>query len=99
MKFKFFFLVIFASTTVYAQEMNKIIVDKKSGKEILVGFCNREGLNSEIFADFFTEGYYDYTPDPDVIKKIKKLKKDLKITVVMATWCYDSKVQVPVFIK
>jgi len=83
----------------FAQEMNKIIADPELEKDVLVGMCNRDGLQSEVFAEYFNEGYSSYAPDANVVKQLKKMKKGLEIVIVMATWCGDSKEQVPHFYK
>ena len=83
----------------FAQELNKVIVDPKLEKDVLVGSCDREGLKSEIFSEYFNEGYSNYVPDENIIKQLKKKKKGHEIVVVMATWCGDSKEQVPKFYK
>ncbi len=83
----------------FAQELNKIIIDEEYDKEILVGICDRNGLESEVFAEYFNAGYEEYTPDPSIIKQLKKMKKGLEIVIVMASWCSDSEEQVPRFYK
>ena len=82
-----------------AQELNKVIVDEKLNKDVLVGICDRNGLGSEVFAEYFDAGYTEYVPDPNIVKQLKKMKKGLEIVIVMATWCGDSKEQVPRFYK
>lgn len=83
----------------FAQELNKVIVDEKYNKEVLVGMCDRSGLESGVFAEDFNKGYNDYVPDESIIKQLKKKKKGLEIVIVMASWCGDSKEQVPRFYK
>ncbi len=82
-----------------AQELNKTVVDQKSQKEVLIGKCDRNGLNSDLFKQYFTEGYANYTPDQSVISQLKKKKKGVKIMIVMGSWCGDSQDQVPAFYK
>jgi thiol-disulfide isomerase/thioredoxin len=83
----------------FAQELNTTIIDETYDKEVLVGMCNRSGLESGIFAESFDAGYNEYVPDANIIKQLKKMKKGLEIVIVMASWCGDSKVQVPRFFK
>jgi thiol-disulfide isomerase/thioredoxin len=82
-----------------AQELNKTVVDEKYNKEVLVGLCDRNGLESDVFAEYFNKGYSDYAPDENVVKQLKKKKGGLSIVIVMASWCGDSKEQVPKFYK
>jgi len=43
--------------------------------------------------------YPSYTPDSTTVSKLKTLASDLKVTIVLGTWCGDSKLQVPHFFK
>ena len=83
----------------FAQELNKVIVDPKLNNEVLVGRCDRNGLKSEVFAEYYNQGYNNYVPDENIIKQLKKKKKGLEIIVVMASWCGDSQEYVPRFYK
>lgn len=82
-----------------AQEINKIVLDPEINKEVLIGTCNREGFKNEQFKSWFDEGYGNYIPDAATVKELKKYKKDLTVTIVMATWCGDTRDQLPRFFK
>ena len=94
-----FVLSLLTSYQVQSQELNRIICDERSGTEILYGYCNREGLQGELCGDFFKAGYDAYSPNPEIIKKLRKHKKGLSIIIVLATWCPDSREHVPHFYK
>jgi thiol-disulfide isomerase/thioredoxin len=83
----------------FAQQSNKVTTDEQSGKEILIGQCDRQAFTNPAFADAYNEGYKNYMPDEEVIKKIKKEKKNVQVVIVMGSWCGDSKTQVPHFYK
>ena len=38
-------------------------------------------------------------PDKGIVKKLRKKRKGVEVVVVLATWCGDSKEQVPGFFK
>jgi len=99
MKPVFLSLFIILSSGLFAQEINKVITDKDSDTEFLIGTCNREGLSTVPFGEFFTPGYADYIPDKTIIKKLSKQKKGVHVAIVMGSWCSDSQEQVPRFIK
>ena len=99
MKNIIFVLLLVFSSHLFAQELNKTIIDPKLEKEVLIGKCDREGLKSEVFAEYYNEGYNNYVPDENIIRQLKKKKKGLNITIVMGSWCGDSKDQVPKFYK
>jgi hypothetical protein len=97
--FPLFFL--FISINVFSQDLNKTKIDEKSQMEVLIGMCNRDGLKSELFKTYFNTEYASYVPDATTINNIKTsvANKNIKITIVMGSWCGDSQEQVPRFYK
>ncbi|MGB4775129.1 MAG: thioredoxin family protein [Daejeonella sp.] len=90
---------LFLSIHTFGQTMNKIIIEKEN-KPVLIGRCNVKGLNKiPEFAEAITIQYLYYEPDTLVLKSLKPLLKDVKIILVMGTWCDDSKLHVPHFLK
>ena len=95
----FVFTSLLLPIFLFAQEVNTIISDTTIKQEVLVGYCNRDGLKQGDFASFYFEEYENYEPDLTVINELAKAIEDCQITIVMATWCGDSKDQVPRFYK
>ena len=91
-----FFLLCFNS---YAQDVNKKIMDQKTQKEILIGLCNRDGLKAGDFGQHYQVEYGSYKPEVLISDKIKLKLNKITITIVMGSWCGDSKEQVPRFLK
>jgi len=81
-----------------AQKHNQKYSDSK-GKEHLIGKCNRQGLQQAPYKEWFDKFYNGYEVDKTVLKKCKKKLKNVKIEIFMATWCGDSKREVPRFYK
>lgn len=85
----------------YGQEktkLNKIVIDEKSGKPMLIGICNREDFtNDTSFSWWFVSEYDYYQPEDSIIKLINL--DSIKIVCVMGTWCSDSRREVPHFFK
>lgn len=83
-------LIIFLTmltTTVHAQQpdlLGKITVDQ---------------LQQSPHKKWFTTEYRTYSPNKKIIKNLQPLLDSVHITIVMATWCGDSKEQVPRFYK
>ena len=101
MKIKNLLLIVFAFAffSSNAQIKNKRIEDIDKHQEVLIGECSRNGL---IFMDFGhkMKFYYEkYELDVKTIAKIKKKIDGIKITIILGTWCKDSKEQVPKFLK
>ncbi len=99
MRYLFLVVWIMVATFSSAQEINKVVLDSEINKEVLIGMCNRDGFKNELFKTWFDEGYSNYLPDANTVKELKKHKKDLTVTIVMATWCGDTREQLPRFFK
>jgi len=83
-----------------AQELNKKMEDPNRHKEVMLNICTREAItNFEEFKASYDPNYAAYQPDSITIKEIAKLTKGKKMTIVLGTWCGDSKFQVPHFLK
>jgi thiol-disulfide isomerase/thioredoxin len=92
-------LLLFAMST-SAQELNKKVQDQYRDKEVLLNMCTRDGLIT--FPEFkasYDANYASYQPDSVIVNELNKLVKGKKITIVLGTWCGDSKYQVPNFMK
>jgi thiol-disulfide isomerase/thioredoxin len=92
-------IVLLLIITITAQDLNKTLIDSTSGKPILIGLANREAFVDTNFAWWFDSGYKFYRPDTNTIADLKKVSKDYSITIVMGTWCSDSRREVPRFYK
>lgn len=92
---------LFISARSFSQNLNRTIVDAKSQMEVLIGLCNRDGLKSELFKTYYDTEYVAYNPDTSVLRNIKNsiAGRNIKITIVMGSWCGDSQEQVPRFYK
>ena len=66
----------------------------------LIGEFPRKDLSNVLYSSWFDKNYEDYSVDKVTADKIKKyISRDLKIKVVMGTWCSDSRENVPSFFK
>lgn len=94
------FMLLFIG--VQAQEINKVIIDPDINREILFGWVNRAGISSKDFLANEQQKYNAYISDNESVEYLKRTfaaDKNLSILVVFATWCGDSKEQVPNFFK
>ncbi|MFC1733213.1 thioredoxin family protein [candidate division KSB1 bacterium] len=83
----------------FAQEYNRLIVDPKTQKEILIGYCTKEGLLESEFNKHFDANYEKYQFVPETIEALNIVLEGVKIIVVMGVWCKDSQREIPRFIK
>ena len=93
------FLLFFVFLNVNAQKLNNTYFEEKVGYDILIDHCNRTGLESPEFGKYFKEYYSEYKVDEKSIAELSNLMDGIKIKVILGTWCHDSKIQVPKFIK
>lgn len=85
----------------FTQKLNQKTTDPKKGNEMLIGYCDREGFVSVNcnFDSAFRAEYIAYHTDEAILKALAGKLKGVKVTLVMATWCSDSKEWVPRFYK
>jgi thiol-disulfide isomerase/thioredoxin len=94
-----FIAIVMMPVMIFSQGMNNKITDPKNGKEILIGNCDRAGLEKGDFGKLFDEYYKIYEPDKTVISQLKLQQEGVDILIVLGTWCSDSQEQVPKFFK
>ncbi|KAF0216367.1 MAG: thioredoxin-like [Ignavibacteria bacterium] len=92
-------LILTVGISSYAQQHNKMMFDEKSGKQMLIGICDRTVFADTNYSWWFNAEYDNYAPDSTVVAMIKSLAPNYKIKIVMASWCGDSKREVPRFYK
>ena len=95
------FLLLAITGSVLAQEdMNKIVFDENANQEILLGYCDKDSLKSNLVTQWFLPEYDSYSVDEKTLRSIdSELIAELEIFIVMGTWCSDSQREVPRFIK
>lgn len=98
MKMIISFLIIF-SNYYFAQDYNNFMIDTVKNKKMLIGYCTREAFQDTAFADWFNENYLNYNPDEAVTDQLNSFLTNLKIKIVLGTWCGDSREFVPAFLK
>ena len=92
------FCFVLFNNPVKSQELNNRLLI--NDEEILFGYCNRDGLYDEPFDQWFLSEYEEYVIDYSTLGKIDtSFFNNVKITLVMGTWCGDSKREVPRFYK
>lgn len=101
MKKSIFLLLLLLPVAIWAQTLNQKAPDEKRNNEMLVGYCNRDGFKTihSNFDSVFQVEYANFKPDKATLEQIPGKLKKLKVTVVMGTWCGDSKDWVPRFYK
>lgn len=65
---------------------------------MLIGLCDRTAFADTSFAWWFNSEFENYSVDSVTLNAAAKLN-NVKITIVLGTWCSDSKREVPRFFK
>jgi thiol-disulfide isomerase/thioredoxin len=92
-------LLLLSALPIFGQEVNFISKDPFNGKPMLLGLCTREAFKDTSFSWWFDSGYKMYEVDSTSLAKISDKIKNTDITIVMGTWCSDSRTLVPEFYK
>jgi thiol-disulfide isomerase/thioredoxin len=80
-------------------EYNKIIIDTITDNKMLIGEINLNDFNNSPFKEWFELEYNYYKPDKATISQLKNKITGIKILIFLGTWCPDSRIDVPRFIK
>ena len=95
MKIFIFIIVAAINSFVFAQTNYEIQTDEKTGKEMIVGIYTRDILLLPEWED----EYFNYSVDAIATDEIIPLIENIKIKIIGATWCSDSREQIPRFYK
>jgi hypothetical protein len=93
-------LLMTTAASSLAQNKNNVVYDSLRKQEVIVGLCDREFL--EGFTPFnlhYADEYRGYQSGLNPSAETDSLTRDLFITIVLGTWCGDSREQVPRFLK
>ena len=92
-------ITFFICAVISAQEKNKMITDQKTGKLMLIGACDRSAFADTSFSWWFNSGYDTYNADSLSLIELHDRLNGVEITIVMGSWCSDSRREVPRFFK
>jgi len=91
------FVILFTVCFVRAQDKYQIVIDEESSRPMIIGLCNRNAFTDTSFALWFNAEYKNYSIDSSTINLIADDLKEINLTVVLGTWCSDSREQIPRF--
>jgi hypothetical protein len=92
-------ILLFITSSLLPQEKCKLVVDENSGKQMLIGEITRDAFKDTSFSWWFNAEYDTYNTDKQVLDSISQKLNDVNITIVLGTWCSDSRREVPRFFK
>jgi len=86
--------------SVTTQEVATPAVDFSNPSTWLLGYFNPDKLTQMPYSSWFTKGYDEYKINSEAMNKLLDISKDnLKIKIIMGTWCPDSRREVPRFMR
>lgn len=98
MKYLIIVILMISSNMLFAQEY-KLTTDEKKNEPMLVGTVTRTLLTENTFGEWFKKSYDIHKLDQRTLEKVNRDFSNLNITIVLGTWCGDSKEFVPPFMK
>lgn len=98
MKFIIVFILLFTSNVMFSQDY-VVTIDDKKNEPMLMGTVSRNLLTENSFGEWFNKSYEIHKLDQKTLDKVNKDFSNLRITIILGTWCGDSREFVPPFLK
>ena len=85
----------------FAQQkrFNQKVYDEKSKNEIMIGYCTLQGISDTGFLSAYLKEYDNFITKKELRSQMYSLLDGISVTIVMGTWCSDSREQVPRFFR
>ncbi len=95
----FLFLALVACKT-GENSINTIVYSEETRQDILLGPVNKSGFHLEPFQKWFETNYSNYEVEKKTMDSISlSTWEGIEITVVLATWCPDTRRELPRLLK
>ncbi|HOE04762.1 MAG TPA: thioredoxin family protein [Bacteroidales bacterium] len=91
-------VLLVSATGLFAQSDYTIVTDSSTGNKYMLGEVKKADFDNELCSSWFYEEYENYHPNPEIIAKLKNSLPPSGI-IFLATWCSDSRREVPRFFK
>ncbi len=102
MNYSILFIIGLAFSFQVHAQINQETQDLKHRQTILINEINKDGLTEMPYASWFFSEYDAYEPNQRDINQINFLQSpqdSIEVIIFLATWCGDSREQVPHFLK
>jgi thiol-disulfide isomerase/thioredoxin len=91
---------VVATASAGQQNVTNPEVNFSDPSTFIIGFFKIERLAQPPYSDWYLKGFDEYSFNSDPLNKLMDIKTDnLKIKIVMGTWCPDSRREVPKLMK
>jgi thiol-disulfide isomerase/thioredoxin len=82
------------------QKVNPSAVNSSDKSTWILGYFNPEKLAQEPYSSWYLKEYEEYQINSNVINKLLDINKDnVKMKIVLGTWCPDSRREVPRMVR
>jgi len=98
MKYILVLALLFTAKLVFSQDY-VVTTDDKKNEPMLMGTITRSLLTENSFGEWFNKSYEAHKIDQKTLDKVNKDFSNLKILIILGTWCGDSHEFVPPFLK
>ena len=98
MKYIIVLTLLFSAKLIFSQDY-VLTTDDKKNEPMLMGTVSRSLLKENSFGEWFNKNYDAHKLDLKSLDKVNKDFTNLKILIILGTWCGDSKEFVPPFLK
>ena len=95
MKILFYLFMTVLTSLSLAQEKYEFQTDPKTGEEIVVGVYSRDIM----YLPDWDDAYFNYEVDEIAADELIPLTENIKILIVAAQWCSDSRDVIPALYK
>ncbi len=99
MRFRVTIFLVLLVSVLNAQNTASVVYNEEHDIHFLVGETSAKDFAQVGFDTIFFNEYRDYQPNDSIIQKLRTIEMPDSILIVLATWCHDSKVQVPRFAR
>ena len=104
MKYPLFLLSFVLLGCLNQNDDNKAEHPSKSGitknfDKVLIGQIGYSTLTESPYGEWYSTTHKNYQPKETQVESLRSLLSDITFRVFMGTWCEDSQMQVPAFIK
>jgi thiol-disulfide isomerase/thioredoxin len=96
-QFRVLFFLFSFSTIIFSQEYR--IFQDNENDPIIVGISDRSVYQDSTYAAWFNFEYTNYKLNTKLLNKNKSLFENKIIKIVLGTWCVDTRIEVPRFVK
>jgi len=98
MKYIIAFILLITSNVMFSQDF-VLTTDDKKNESMLMGTVKCSMLTENSFGEWFNKSYEIHKLDQKTVDKVNKDFSKLTITIILGTWCGDSREFVPPFLK